>query len=302
MRIISLLASATEIVCALGLEKQLVGRSHECDFPKTILGLPQCTETKFDTSGNSLEIDQRLKQNLRDGLSIYRVFNQMLEELKPDLLITQMQCEVCAVSEKDVNDALCSWIGYRPQVVSLNPNSLEDIWQDIQKIATAVQQPKLGQNLIASLQNRLNDIHGATKARTRPRVACIEWIEPLMAAGNWVPELVELAGGINLFGNAGKHSPWMQWQELVQADPDIIIVMPCGWDIQRASKDMHFLTQRLEWNHLRAVSQNKVFLTDGNQYFNRPGSRVVESLEILAEIFHPEQFTFGHEGRGWKRF
>jgi iron complex transport system substrate-binding protein len=301
MRIVSLIASATEIVCALGLEDQLVGISHECDFPASILRLPRCTETKFKTEGSSAEIDARVKELVRQGLSVYRVFEDRLRELKPDVLVTQIQCEVCAVSEKDVRDALCSWLDYSPRIVSLNPGGLEDIWKDVGLVADAARARVQGEYLIAGLKERIDRI--AERARgvaKRPTVACIEWIEPLMSAGNWVPELVELAGGQNLFGIAGKHSPYLDWNEVIATDPEFIFVLPCGWGIERTRQDMRYLTRRPEWSSLRAVREGRVFLADGNQYFNRPGPRVVESLEILAETLHPSLFRFGHQGRGWQ--
>ena len=317
-RIISLIASATEIVYALGFENELVGRSHECDFPESVKRLPICTEPKFDTQGTSLEIDQRVKAILSGGLSegrstttvfpseealsIYRVHANVLKELKPDVIITQSQCEVCAVSLKDVERGVCEMIDSRPKIVSLEPNTLSDIWKDINLVAEALEVPDRGQSLIDQFQSRMNEISKkAGVLRARPTVALIEWIEPLMAAGNWMPELVELAGGENLFGEVGKHSPWMEWQDIVKRNPDVIIVAPCGFDIARSRKDLPVLKTKLEWPHLKAVMGNQVYVVDGNQYFNRPGPRVVESLEILAEILHPEIFHFGHEGKGWEK-
>jgi iron complex transport system substrate-binding protein len=303
MRIVSLIASATEVVCALGLEKYLVGRSHECDYPRSIQMLPKCTETKFLTSGTSPEIDRAIKAIVQDGTSVYRVYADLLRELRPDIIITQIQCEVCAVSEKDVLEALYGWMDYRPRVVSLNPNSLEDIWSDIRQVANACDVYLRGEELITSLQEKMSAISRSTRASAlQPTVACIEWIEPLMAAGNWVPELVEMANGVNLFGFAGKHSPYVTWEDLVQKNPDVLVVMPCGWDIERIRQEMHFLTMKPEWGSLKAVQKNRVYLTDGNQYFNRPGPRVVESLEILAEIFHLKgdvEHSLSWHGTGW---
>lgn len=302
-RIVSLIASATEIVCALGMKDKLVGRSHECDFPTTIKNLPQCTSPKFNIEGTSYEIDQRVKAVLQEALSVYRVDAEMLEGLQPTHIITQSQCEVCAVSLKDVEQAVCQFTSSQLQVVSLEPNALADIWLDIQRVADALGIGEQGETLNHKLQSWMQAIvQGARKIEARPRVALIEWIEPLMAAGNWMPELVEMAGGSNLFGEAGKHSPWMSWQELVASNPDIIIVTPCGFDIARSLEEMPLLSAKKEWAALKAVQEEQVFVADGNQYFNRPGPRVVESLEILAELFHPQTFQFGHEGTGWVRF
>jgi iron complex transport system substrate-binding protein len=301
-RVVSLIASATEIVCALGCEDRLVGRSHECDFPPSVRRLPVCTAPKFNVEGNSREIDRDVKTLLRDSLSVYRVDADRLAELEPDVIVTQAQCEVCAVSLRDVERAVCSWLQACPKLVSLVPNALADVWVDIEHVAEALGVVERGAELVAQLQSRIEGIASHAKTLShRPRVACIEWIDPLMAAGNWVPEQVELAGGINLFGEAGKHSPWMTFEQLRAADPDAIVVMPCGFDIERSRRELPPLTGRPEWPGLRAVRDGRVFLADGNQFFNRPGPRLVESLEILAELLHPEAFAFGHEGAGWQR-
>lgn len=297
MRIVSLIASATEIVCALGKGDELVGRSHECDHPAWVRSLPSVTAPKFPTDGTSYEIDQRVKAIVQEGLAVYRVDAAALEALRPDVIITQSQCEVCAVSTKDVEAAVCQIIGSRPRIVSLEPNALDDIWRDVARVAEALGVPERGQTVVAELQGRMDAV--AVRARTaaaRPTVACIEWVEPLMAAGNWMPTLVELAGGTNLFGIAGKHSPWMSFDELAARDPDIIVILPCGYDVARACQDLPYLTERPRWAELRAVKAGRVFVADGNQYFNRPGPRVVESLEILAELIHPELFPPRHPG------
>ena len=301
-RIISLIASATEIVCALGYETYLVGRSHECDYPPSVKQLPVCTSPKFNVEGTSYQIDERVKAVLQDALSVYRVDADLLDRLQPTHIITQSQCEVCAVSLKDVEQAVCQLTTSNPVIVSLEPNALADIWSDIMKVATALGAPERGGQLIAHLQQRMKDItERVSKLQPRPTVACIEWIDPLMAAGNWMPELVEMAGGVNLFGEAGKHSPWMTWGEVVAKNPDVIVVTPCGFDIERTKQEMHLLSSKAEWNELKAVASARIFVADGNQFFNRPGPRVVESLEIMAELVHPDAFQFGHEGKGWVR-
>lgn len=302
-RIVSLIASATEIVCALGFRDQLVGRSHECDYPPSVMGLPVCTEPKFPTAGSSREIDERVKTILRDALSVYRVHADRLRELQPDVIVTQSHCQVCAVSLADVEQALHDWLGTRPRLVSLEPNTLADVWESIAQVARALDAPERGTQLVEHLKERITAIAEQAQALSdNPTVAYIEWIEPLMAGGNWMPELIELAGGINLFGVAGKHSPWMSWEELREKDPDVLFVAPCGFDIERTRTEMAALTRRAEWPHLKAVRSGRVYLADGNQFFNRPGPRLVESLEILAEALHPHVFHFGHHGRGWQRF
>lgn len=303
MRIVSLIASSTEIVHALGFGDQMVGRSHECDFPTQVKELPVCTGPKFKTDGTSYEIDQRVKEIVQESLSVYRVDAAILDELKPTHIITQAQCEVCAVSLKDVEEAACQIISSNPQIISLQPDSLADIFEDVRRIAKGLGVVPVGEMMVEQLKGRMEVV--AQKARAlpnKPRVALVEWIEPMMAGGNWMPELIDMAGGINLFGEAGKHSPWMNWEDLVAAEPDIIIVSPCGFDIDRTMQEMHLISDRKEYAGLLAVKNGKVFVADGNQYFNRPGPRVLESLEMLAEMLHPEEFKFAHEGVGWIRY
>lgn len=301
-RVASLIASATEIVAALGASDMLVARSHECDYPEDVTALPAVTAPKLDIAKPSGDIDRQVKALLEQALSVYRVDAEKLRDLAPDIVITQTQCEVCAVSQSDVEAVLASWTGARPRIVSLAPNALDDVFADIQNVADALGLRERGEALVSGLRPRIDAI--AARARSlprRPRVAAIEWIEPLMAAGNWVPELIALAGGENLFGEAGRHSPWMEWRDLVAADPDIILVLPCGFDIARSLQEMTALTARPEWRRLHAVQSGGVFVADGNQYFNRPGPRLVESLEILAELLHPETFPARHAGTGWIR-
>jgi iron complex transport system substrate-binding protein len=301
-RIVSLIASATEIVCALGFEDSLVGRSHECDYPPSVRRLPVCTAPKFATDGTSYEIDQRVKAIVQEALSVYRVDGELLRELEPDVIVTQCHCEVCAVSLREVERTVCAWLRQCPQLVALEPNALADVWASIERVAEALAVPARGAEVVQHLQQRMEAIAARARALPeRPTVACIEWVEPLMAAGNWMPELVELAGGVNLFGQAGRHAPWMSWEQLCERDPDVVVLLPCGFDIARTRQDLPLLTRRPEWPNLRAVRSGRVFVTDGNQFFNRPGPRLVESLEILAEVLHPEAFHFGHEGTGWQR-
>jgi len=301
LRIVSLIASASEIVASLGLSQYQVGRSHECDFPPEILALPICTSPAFPTDGSSAEIDRRVKERVASALSVYEVSREMLDALQPTHVITQTQCRVCAVSLEDVERALIGWVASRPKLVSLEPNALADVWDDIRRVAASCGIADRGEEVVAQLQAEMRRISERACARSRhPSVACIEWHEPLMAAGNWVPELVEMAGAVNLFGQAGAHSPWMTWQQLVDADPDVIISMPCGFDLARTCAEMYWLTDRPKWEQLRAVRTGRVYLADGNQYFNRPGPRLVESLQILAEILHPEAFEPTLEGTAWR--
>ena len=294
--------SATEIVAALGFADRLVGRSHECDFPPEVKRLPAVTASKLDAEGASYAIDQRLKGIVQEGLAIYRVDGERLRALAPDVIVTQDQCDVCAVSLKDVEAAVCAWTDRAARIVSLAPGRLADVWADLKRVAEALGAPERGTALVREIEARVAAIAGrAAAANERPRVACIEWIEPLMAAGNWMPELVALAGGVNLFGEAGRHSPWLDWRDLRAADPDVILVAPCGFDIARSRRDLPALEALPGWAALSAVRAGRVCIADSNQYFNRPGPRLVESLEILAEILHPDRMRFGHQGAGWVR-
>jgi iron complex transport system substrate-binding protein len=319
-RIVSLIASSTEILCALGLEPYLVARSHECDYPPSIRRLPACTEAKLQVEAPSAEIDRQVKAIVEQALSVYRVDSEQLRALRPTHIVTQTQCEVCAVSPKDVKQALSEWLGLtslgrpleEPKIVSLAPFALADLWTDIQQVADAFEIAERGSTLVRALQSRMKSIAATAQLAVQskaqppvqrtvpPSVACIEWIAPLMASGNWMPELVEMAGGRNLFGEAGLHAPWLEWSAVVVADPDYLLILPCGFDIARIRREMPALTALAGWKELRAVRQGRVYLLDGNQYFNRPGPRLVESLEILAEILHPETFRFGHQGTGWQ--
>src|SRR5215510_1382440 len=237
-RIVSLIASATEIVCALGARRGLVGRSHECDFPADVLGLPALTEPKFKVAGSSAEIDARVREIVRDGLSVYRVDGEALKALAPDVIVTQDHCEVCAVSLADVEAATCTWTGRSVDIVSLKPDSTADVYADIRRVAHGLDAAAAGETLVADMQRRIDAVRNRVAGRPRPRVAFVEWVEPLMAGGNWMPELVEAAGGADLFGTAGQRSDWMQWADLAAANPDAIVVAPCGYDLARCLQEL----------------------------------------------------------------
>ena len=301
-RIVSLISSATEIVHALGQTRSQVGRSHECDFPAEIASLPICTKPTIDIYADSREIDRAVKDRVRNALSVYEVFDDVLERLRPTHIITQTQCEVCAVSLRDVERSVASRLASQPRIVSLTPNSLADVWDDIRRVAGTIGIAEHGETVVAALQARMCAIsEKARAAKERPRVACIEWIEPLMGTGNWMPALVEMAGGVNLLGEPDRHSGYTSWEKIGASDPDVIIVCPCGFDMARTENEMYWLTRRPEWQTMRAVRNGRVYLADGNQYFNRPGPRLVETLQILAETLHPEVFAPTLKGVGWKR-
>src|SRR5258708_793119 len=300
LRIVSLIASASEIIHALGLTPYQVGRSHECDYPDEIRSLSICTKPSFSISGNSAEIDRLVKERLVNALSVYEVFQDVLDSLQPTHIVTQTQCRVCAVSLEDVERALAGSLNSRPKLVALEPNSLEDIWSDIRRVALACGVAATGEEMVFSYQARMREFSAQSRrASRRPRVACIEWHEPLMAAGNWVPELIDMAGAVNLFGQPGLHSPWMTWDELIASDPDVIITMPCGFDLKRTRDEMYWLTDNPNWSKLRAVQSGDVYLAAGNQYMNRPGPRAGESRQILAAILHPDQLSSNLKGWLW---
>jgi iron complex transport system substrate-binding protein len=301
LRIVSLLPSATEIVAALGLTDAIVGRSHECDYPPEIQDRPICTEARLNSKQPSAQIDADVLALAKQALSIYTIKTDVIEQLQPTHIVTQDQCDVCAVSFADVEKAVAQLTSSQPKVISLQPNVLSDVWADIERVAMTLGVDS--QALLAQLRSRVEACRQKTQwlsESERPTVACIEWTDPLMATGNWIPELVELAGGYPVFGAIGQHSPYLEWDALVAANPDAIAIMPCGFGLDRTRQETQLLKQHPEWSSLHAVRTDKVFLTDGNSYFNRPGPRLVDSLEILAEILHPELFDFGYRGTGWE--
>jgi iron complex transport system substrate-binding protein len=303
LKIVSLLPSATEIICALGLQDNLVGRSHECDYPESVKQLPVCTEANFPDGLSSADIDVKVKEILADALSVYTVKREVIKSLVPDVVITQDQCEVCAVSLTDVELALDNYLDKEAQIISLRPNSLQDVFNDISTIAKALNAEKAGEELLELLNERVDIIkHKVKFADSKPTVACIEWLEPLMVSGNWVPGLVEIAGGTPILAKQGAHSPYVSWDDIREQNPEVIVVMPCGFSIERTLKEMDLLMQQPGFTDLKAVKNNRLYIADGNQYFNRPGPRVVDSIEILAEIIRPKQFAFGYEGEGWIKF
>jgi iron complex transport system substrate-binding protein len=301
-RIVSLLPSCTEMVCALGCGGQIVGRSHECDFPPEIQGVPVCTAPRLNAAGTGAEIDAQVNALSGSGSSIFQIDAALLRRLQPDLVLTQTQCDVCAVSREELEKALPPSPAPRPEILSVAPARLADVWKDMQMIAAALDVAEEGKAVLWTLKNRVVDIIQKTcLLKHRPAVACLEWLDPLMAPGNWLPEMVDLAGGRNLFGEAGRPSRRLDWGSVERADPDALVLLPCGFDLARTRREAATLESRPGWARLRAVKSKNVFLTDGNSYFNRPGPRLVESMEILAEMLHPKLFSCGHEGRGWAR-
>ncbi len=299
-RIVSLLPSTTEIVHALGCGDRLVGRSHECDHPDGVTDLPVVTEPKVWLEGDSGAIDRQVKAILEQALSVYKVHGEVLRDLAPDVVLTQSQCEVCAVSADDVQRAVDDHLDGHAEVVALEPNGLADVLSDVRKVATALDVTDRGEQLAASMERRIEEIGARTASLPRRRVVTLEWIDPLMAAGNWMPTLLEAAGGEELFGVAGAHSPWLDWEAVRAADPDAIVVLPCGFDLARTRSEAEQLRDLPGWSSLTAVTTGRVALVDGHRFFNRPGPRLVESTEILAEILHPDTFPPRYRDGAWE--
>ncbi len=299
-RIVSLLPATTEIVHALGCGDALVGRSHECDHPPGVETLPIVTEPKVWMDGDSAAIDRQVREILEQALSVYRVHTDVLRSVAPDVVLTQSQCEVCAVSSDDVQEAVELHLDGDVEVVALEPNALADVLDDVRRVAAALGVPERGEELAASMSQRIDAIAERTAELPRRRVLTLEWIDPPMAAGNWMPELLEAAGGQELFGRAGQHSPWLDWDEVAVADPDVIVVLPCGFDLDRTREEATALTELPGWSQLRAVQTGRTALVDGHRFFNRPGPRLVESTHILAEILHPDAFAPSYLGDAWE--
>ncbi len=284
LRIVSLLPSATEIAVALGLEANLVGRSHECDFPPSVAALPVCTSTKLEKGLSSRVIEDRVKAIVESGLSVYDVDATLLRALRPDVILTQAQCAVCAVTPADLEEALAAWVGTPPVLVSLAPDDLSDVFGDLARVAEAAGVPERAEPAIARMQQRLAALPAPLAAR--PTMLAVEWIEPLMVAGNWVPELVSAAGADPLLAAPGVHSHWIDFAAVAAADPDIIAFMPCGYQLAQTLPEARTLLASPPWRDLRAVREGRVFAVDGHHLYNRPGPRLVESAEVLACLIH----------------
>lgn len=302
IKIVSLIPGGTEILAALGLTDAIVGRSHECDYPPEIQNRPVCTQARINTNTPSGEIHDKVNYLLQSALSIYQINTDVLEKLQPTHIVTQDQCDVCAVSLKDVEEAVATIANSSPQIISLLTYLLKDIWEQIQQLGNifGVDSMQLIENLEARVKIVEQKTRGLSQTEHLPTVVCIEWTDPLMVAANWIPQLVTLAGGEPLFGITGSASTALEWETLISSNPDIIIFMPCGFDLNRTRQEAQVLTQRPEWQKLHAAQTSRVYITDGNSYFNRPGPRLVDSLEILAEILHPEIFEYGYKQKGWE--
>lgn len=289
LRIVSLLPSATEIVCSLGLTNDLVGISHECDYPEEIRGLPVLTRSRIDASGSSAAIDAAVRSAIRDALSVYAVDDALLRALSPDRIVTQDLCEVCAVSLDDVRAAVARLANKSSvRIVSLRPTRLEDVLADVERVAEALDVPERGASVRRALSDRIQDIaRRARAAPDRPRVVSLEWLEPIMLGGTWMPELIELAGGRAVGVAAGAPAPTVAAEALTALEPDVVVIKPCGFALERTLAERPWIERAIRGNVPAAA---RVFVTDGNAFFNRPGPRLVESLEIMAACVHPALF------------
>jgi len=291
MRICSLLPSATEMVFALGRGDSLVGITHECDYPPEASRIPRVTASNIPDGLSSEEIDRMVSSNLAAKGTLYELNQSLLEELSPDLILTQRLCDVCAVAfdtVKEVADNLSS----QPRVVNLEPHLLEDILENIRLIGSLLDASERAQELIASYQARIAAIREQTKAlTTRPRVFCMEWVNPPYCGGHWMKELVEIAGGTDALANPGGPSSRIEWNRVLDAAPEVIVLTCCGYKLPKVIQEARMLSALDGIEELPAVRNNRVYATNGSDYFSRPGPRIIDSLEILAHLVHPEIFS-----------
>jgi iron complex transport system substrate-binding protein len=290
VRIVSLLPSATEIVCALGLADELVAVTHECDYPPEMRGKPVITASALDQAADSATIDRLVANSIHEHRGIYTLDERLLSEVRPDLILTQELCDVCAVSYSEVQRAARILPGQSP-VVSLEPRTLGDILDTIMLVGRLTGHEETAAHVVARLRARIDAVAArARAAAARPRVYCMEWIDPPFGAGHWIPEMVRLAGGEDVLGREGEPSARVTWPEVAAAAPDVVVVMPCGFDTERAARELAAVQDRPEWRGLPAVARGAVWVTNGSAYFSRPGPRMVDGLEILAHALHPDLF------------
>ncbi|MGH2435662.1 MAG: cobalamin-binding protein [bacterium] len=290
MRIASLLPSATEMVCALGLAEDLVGISHDCDYPPQIAGTPVLSQAIVTSTLPSGEIEARIRRAVHRGNSVYHLDAEQLAELRPELILTQELCSVCAPSYTLVKQA-AKVLDAETKIVSLEPLGLLDILENLLLVGELTGHRARADTIVGDLRDRIDRVRDAVAGLPKRRVACIEWLEPLYVAGHWVPEMVAIAGGRDVLGKTREPSFMVSWEDVMAAEPDTLIIMPCGFDVARTREEIHLLTDRPEWHLLPAVQDKQVYLTDATSYFNRPGPRIVTGLEILATIFHPQAST-----------
>ncbi|QDT04935.1 corrinoid ABC transporter substrate-binding protein [Rubripirellula lacrimiformis] len=288
MRIVSLLPSATEMICGLGLRDQLVGVSHECDFPASVAALPKVTRSFFPADATSAEIDQIVRQKVDSSAALYSLDTQALLDLRPDVIVTQSLCDVCAVSMDQVQ-AVADALPCPPTIVPLEPTSIDDVMDAVRQISAVVGCEDRAGQYVESLRNRMTAVIQRSGGTTNvPRVMLLEWIDPPFSAGHWNPELVSMAGGREMIGRSGHRSTAVPWDSVIQADPEVMVIACCGFTVKRAMQDMPILCSQPDWGSLACVRTRRVHVVDGSAYFNRPGPRLVDSLEILAHTIHPD--------------
>jgi iron complex transport system substrate-binding protein len=288
MRIVSLLPSATEIICQLGLERELVGVTHECDYPSTVRALPKVTRTLIPLTASSREIDTLVRERLQTEKALYSLDLPTLTALEPDLIVTQALCDVCAVAEEEVRAAACSLLG-SPRVINLEPTCLDEVFECLRLVGEATDRAARAADEIDRLRSRVTAVASRSKMiQRRPRVVILEWIDPPFSSGHWSPELVRLAGGEEVIGVAGERSRTLDWQQVIAAAPGVMIIACCGFDVERTLADLPILRNCPGWDILPCVRNGRVYVVDGSAYFSRPGPRLVDSLEILAHALHPE--------------
>jgi iron complex transport system substrate-binding protein len=288
MRIVSLLPAATEMVCALGLQDQLVGVTHECDYPPFVRNLPKVTRTLIRGDASSGEIDRLVRERLQTQRALYTLDLAVLQELQPDLIVTQALCDVCAVAEDEVRAATCTLPG-APRVINLAPQSLADLFIAVRQLAAAAGAEARADAVVSAMSVRIDRVVARSAAiRQRPRVALLEWLDPPFSCGHWSPELVRLAGGLEGLGREGEPSRTLRWDEVIAWQPEVVFIACCGWSVERTLGDLSLLHAVAGWEDIPAVRGGRVYVTDGSQYFSRPGPRLVDSLEILAHTLHPD--------------
>lgn len=300
MRILSLLASGTEIVCELGAGDQLVGRSHECDNPAWVRKLPACTRPAFDVETSSRAIDLEVRRRVKEGAPLYYIDTELIVERDPDLLIAQEHCEVCAVTPGDISKSGCE--GLAKQILALHAGTVDGIYEDIREIGRAINREREAVDLITKMKAKLRQIHNSVRRRSIPSVVILEWTDPVFPASNWAPELVEIANAKLLLARPGEHSAAISWTDVVEADPDFLIVAPCGFNLTRSLLEVPVLEELSGWFELRAVKTGRVFFADGNRFFNRSGTTIVETAEIIAEILHGFRFGETWQALAWQRY
>jgi iron complex transport system substrate-binding protein len=301
-QIVSFLPSATEMACALGLSDQLVGITHECDYPPEVAGKPIVVRNALPIETmNQGEVDVAVAQRMRDGLSLYEVDEKLLQELAPDLILTQDLCQVCAPSGNEVSQAV-NLLPKEPQILWLTPKSLEEIFGNVRELGAATGRKKEAEELIANGRARLEKIAAATRNLShRPRVFCMEWLDPVYCSGHWVPEMVKLAGGVDELARAGEDSVRIPWDDVVQWAPEVLIVTPCGFNLEKVIEQTQQLSGYPRWSDLPAVREGRVYAVDANSYFARPGPRVVDGTELLAHLIHPELFSWNGPASAYRR-